>query len=62
VRRRRRSSSTTRPPFRSHPHGYFEIDETLASVPAECASPVLLIRNTGGVWFAAGVPKLGENE
>jgi len=44
------------------PNGDFRIDETLASAPSECASPVLLIRNTGGVWFAAGVPKLGEDE
>jgi hypothetical protein len=43
------------------PNGDFEIDDTLNSVPQECASPVLLIRNTGGVWFAAGIPKLGSN-
>ena len=44
------------------PNGDFRIDDTLTSLPAECASPVLLIRNTGGVWFAAGVPKLGDDE
>jgi hypothetical protein len=22
---------------------------------------LLLIRNTGGVWFAAGIPKLGDD-
>ena len=39
------------------PDGDFRIDDTLNSVPSDCASPVLLIRNTGGVWFAAGIPK-----
>jgi hypothetical protein len=42
-------------------NGDFRIDDTLSSVPTECASPVLLIRNTGGVWFAAGIPDLGNN-
>jgi hypothetical protein len=42
------------------PNGNFLIEDTLDSVPAECASPVLLIRSSGsGVWFAAGIPKLG---
>ena len=42
------------------PNGNFVIDDTLDTVPAECASPVLLIRSSGsGVWFAAGIPKLG---
>jgi hypothetical protein len=42
------------------PNGDFQIDDTLQQVPSECPSPVLLIRNTpGGVWFAAGIPKLG---
>jgi len=41
------------------PNGDFRIDDTLNSVPSECPSPVLLIRNTAGVWFAAGIPKLG---
>jgi hypothetical protein len=27
----------------------------------KCPSPVLLVRNTGGVWFAAGIPKLGDD-
>ena len=39
------------------PNGDFRIDDTLTSVPTECPSPVLLIRNAGGAWFAAGVPK-----
>jgi hypothetical protein len=40
------------------PNGDFVIDDTLTVVPTECPSPVLLIRNTGGVWFAAGIPAL----
>jgi hypothetical protein len=43
-------------------NGDFRIDDTLNPVPTECASPVLLIRNTGGVWFAAGVPKFGDDD
>ena len=31
------------------PNGDFRIDDTLTSVPSECASPVLLIRNSNGV-------------
>jgi hypothetical protein len=38
--------------------GDFEIDDVLTPIPAECASPVLLIRNAGGAWFAAGIPDL----
>ena len=41
--------------------GDFRIDDELDSVPASCASPVLLIRNTGGVWFAAGIPRVRGN-
>jgi len=40
------------------PNGDFTIDDTLTTVPSECPNPVLLIRNTGGVWFAAGIPVL----
>jgi hypothetical protein len=43
------------------PNGDFRIDDTLSSVPSDCPSPVLLIRNKGGVWFAAGIPKLGDD-
>ena len=43
------------------PNGDFRIDDTLTSVPSDCPSPVLLIRNAGGVWFAAGVPKGDED-
>lgn len=41
------------------PNGDFRIDDVLSSVPSECASPVLLIRNTAGnrAWFAAGIPR-----
>jgi hypothetical protein len=38
------------------PNGDFRIDDVLTpAVPAECASPVLLIRNPAGAWFAAGI-------
>ena len=41
------------------PNGDFRIDDMLTTVPAECPSPVLLIRNAGNrAWFAAGIPKL----
>jgi len=42
-------------------NGDFRIVDTLNDLPSVCPSPVLLIRNTGGVWFAAGVPKLGDD-
>jgi hypothetical protein len=39
------------------PDGDFRIDDALDTVPASCASPVLLIRNANGrAWFAAGIP------
>jgi hypothetical protein len=44
------------------PNGDFRIDSNLNSVPRDCPSPVLLIRNTGGVWFAAGIPKVGGDD
>jgi hypothetical protein len=44
------------------PNGDFQIDDTLDPPVSDCASPVLLIRNTGGVWFAAGIPKLGHDD
>jgi len=43
------------------PNGDFRIDDVLAPAPSGCASPVLLIRNVGGVWFAAGIQKLGDD-
>jgi hypothetical protein len=42
------------------PDGDFRIDDVLVPAPpADCASPVLLIRNSepNPVWFAAGIPK-----
>lgn len=51
--------STTAVPLDAN--GDFRIDDTLNSVPSDCASPVLLIRNTSGVWFAAGIPRLGDD-
>jgi hypothetical protein len=45
------------------PNGDFRIDDTLSPAPpAECASPVLLIRNAGGAWFAAGILKLDDHD
>jgi hypothetical protein len=39
-------------------NGDFTIDDTLTpAVPSECGTPVLLITNTAGRWFAAGIPK-----
>jgi hypothetical protein len=39
-------------------NGDFRIDDVLTPrPPTTCASPVLLIRNAGGAWFAAGIPK-----
>ncbi len=38
--------------------GDFRIDDFLSPPPpANCDTPVLLIRNVGGVWFAAGIPQ-----
>jgi hypothetical protein len=43
------------------PNGDFSIDDTLSPAPpAACPSPVLLIRNTAGAWFAAGILKLED--
>ena len=42
------------------PDGDFQIDDVLSPAPpADCVSPVLLIRFTGGnqPWFAAGIPR-----
>src|SRR6266481_1685266 len=39
-------------------NGDFTIEDTLSpAVPSSCTQPVLLIRNTGGGWFAAGIPR-----
>lgn len=43
--------------------GDFRIDDFLSPVqPTPCDTPVLLIRNVGGVWFAAGIPKVHEED
>ena len=42
-------------------NGDFRIDDVINPAPSDCASPTLLIRNTGGAWFAAGIPKFGDN-
>jgi hypothetical protein len=48
----------TDPPVALEPNGDFRIDDVLnPAPPAVCASPVLLIRNAAGAWFAAGIPK-----
>ena len=47
------------------PNGDFHIDDFLSPAPpATCASPVLLIRSTGGAhpWFAAGIPKRDNDD
>jgi hypothetical protein len=46
------------------PNGDFRIDQTLTPAPpAECPTPVLLIRNaTGGAWFAAGIPNFDDDD
>ena len=55
--------ATTPPLFNSQlvpleANGDFRIDDVLDPLPpAECASPVLLIRNPAGTWFAAGIVK-----
>ena len=54
--------STNRAGVALEANGDFRIDDTLDQVPSECPSPVLLIRNTGGVWFAAGIPKLTDED
>ena len=38
------------------PSGDFRIEDVLTPAPPfDCVNPVLLIRNTGGAWFAAGI-------
>jgi hypothetical protein len=57
---------TSTPPFDQHStpasaqldaNGDFRIDDTLNSVPAECPTPLLLIRAANGTWLAAGIAK-----
>jgi hypothetical protein len=41
--------------------GDFTIDDVLSPVPASVSqTPILLIRNEAGVWFAAGIPVVIE--
>jgi hypothetical protein len=42
------------------PNGNFRIADVLSPAPVGCASPVLLIRNTAGAWFAAGIVDLND--
>ena len=45
------------------PNGDFRIDDVLTPAPADCASPVLLIRNAGNqAWFAAGIPRRHDDD
>jgi len=55
-----RSTAVTGVPLDEN--GDFRIDDVLNPAPTDCASPVLLIRNTGGVWFAAGIPARGDDD
>jgi len=42
-------------------NGDFGIDDFLSPLPpVSCTTPVLLIRNAGGLWFAAGIQKLDD--
>jgi hypothetical protein len=44
------------------PDGDFHIADTLDRVPADCASPLLLIRSSAnGTWLAAGIPARGHD-
>jgi hypothetical protein len=54
-----RSTSSTVP---LAANGDFRIDDVLTPAPFDCASPVLLIRNGAGAWFAAGIPDLGGDD
>jgi len=48
----------TAPPVPLDADGDFRIDDVLnPAPPAVCDSPVLLIRNAAGAWFAAGIPR-----
>ena len=53
-----RNTSATGVPLQ--PNGDFQIDDVLTPAPSGCASPVLLIRNLGGAWFAAGIEDQGD--
>jgi hypothetical protein len=53
--------STTRTGVPLDANGDFRIDDVLDPAPGDCASPVLLIRNVAGSWFAAGIPRFGDD-
>ena len=53
--------STTATGVALQSNGDFEIDDLLSPAPASCASPVLLIRNVAGAWFAAGIPEVDND-
>jgi hypothetical protein len=43
------------------PNGDFAIEDVLSPLPpVSCTTPVLLVRNAGGLWFAAGIQQLGQ--
>jgi hypothetical protein len=43
------------------PNGDFAIEDVLTPLPpASCTTPVLLVRNAGGLWFAAGIQQVSE--
>ena len=44
------------------PDGDFRIDDVLTPAPSDCPSPVLLIRNVAGTWFAAGIVQLQQQD
>ena len=53
------STTTTGVPLAAD--GDFQIDDVLSPPrTTPCASPVLLIRNPAGAWFAAGIPDLDD--
>lgn len=53
---------STDPAVALEPNGNFLIEDTLSPAPpVPCSDAVLLIRSAGGAWFAAGIPKL-END
>ena len=44
------------------PNGDFAIDDVLSPLPpVSCTTPVLLVRNAGGLWFAAGIQNLEDS-
>ena len=56
------SHSSTAAGVALQPNGDFAIDDFLSPLPpVACTNPVLLIRNAGGLWFAAGIQKLEQN-